>query len=322
MTSLVYFSALMVVALLPPSLAYPLAAAFGRLLCAIDVVHRNARIDAVVSRVGLSRSEAARQVRRSFELMVCDDLECWLIPRLDRRGLERLIRFEGLEHLDAALALGKGAVLCSGHTWGSRLGMAGLAMLGYRLVLARGWLHAGPSMSHRRWLAERYRRNIEKRLNVRFLTPGEREDSLAVGPLCVSALRKNEIVAFKPDVLFRSSGSGDVTLPFLNGTETFRPGGVLIARSCGSPVVSAHVHRPSRLFPGLLTLRPLEVGHADVRSAVQAQAERLEDEIRKDPACWSAWSMRSRWRRTLTHNEQTVDQLASSGFGEAFGRES
>src|SRR5580658_7732874 len=58
---------------------------------------------------------AAQQVSRDwFRLVSCEAVD---VKRLRRSGrpLLRLVEIHGREHLEAALAAGKGAVLCTGH---------------------------------------------------------------------------------------------------------------------------------------------------------------------------------------------------------------
>ena len=58
---------------------------------------------------------AAQQVTREwFRLASCETVD---VKRLRgrARSLRRLVEFRGREHLEAALAAGKGAILCTGH---------------------------------------------------------------------------------------------------------------------------------------------------------------------------------------------------------------
>jgi lauroyl/myristoyl acyltransferase len=316
--SLPYLSFLTLVSLLPLALGYRVARAVGRVLCALDGARRKASAASLAARLGIDRAEAERITRRSFELMCCDDLEGWLVPRLGKESIGRLISFEGLDHLDAALARGKGAVLYSGHIWGSRLCIVGLALLGYRVVRVRrnrryqgqgherGWLRRhesgkGDAFQRRpfdryRGFATnkaRYRRTFETKLGGRSVGSVEPGRSVETGLMCVSALRKNEIVVLKPDLLFRkNTRPGDLDVNFLNGEETFRTGGALIARAAGAPLLSVWVHRPADLLPSRCVIGPPVEVHGDVRVAVEAQAAQMEAHAREDPASLCAWLCR------------------------------
>jgi lauroyl/myristoyl acyltransferase len=308
--SLAYLSFLTLLSLLPLPLAYRVARGMGRVVCALDVARRKASTAALASRLGIDRPQAERIARRSFELMCCDDLEGWLVPRVSKELVGRLIRFEGLDHLDAALGRGKGAVLYSGHIWGTRLCVVGLALLGYRVVrVRRSRRHqlrgeGGNPGPVRRWLFDRYRgvaynkaryrKTYETKLGGRILGSVDHDGSMVTGLLCVGALRKNEIVVLRPDLLFRdNTRPGDVDVTFLNGVETFRPSGALVARAVGAPLLSVWVHRPAGLLPSRCVIGPPVEVVGDIRVAVEAQAARMEAEVRRDPASWTAWLMRS-----------------------------
>jgi len=108
--------------------------------------------------------------------------------------------------------------------------------------------------------------------------------------MCLSALRRNEIVALKPDVVSRKNvHAGDLELTFLNGPETFRPGGALMAKLADAPLIPIWIHLPMDQLPGRCVIGPPLYVQGDVRTAVQAQAALMEAEVRNDPACWSAW---------------------------------
>ena len=48
-------------------------------------------------------------------------------PRLDRKKIQRYVTFEGIEHVQQALALGKGAIILTGHFGNWELLAAGIS---------------------------------------------------------------------------------------------------------------------------------------------------------------------------------------------------
>ena len=302
-----HISLLALLSLLPLPLAYRLARGLGRLKCVLDVRRRDLCMDALVARLGIDRDEARRMARRAFELQSCENLENWLVPRVREDSIGRLIRFEGLEHLDAALARGKGVVLYSGHIWGTRLCIVGLGLLGYRMVTVRRRRDFDDQPVHR-WLFDRYRRAVESGLGGRILAAVGRDGSMAIGALCVNALRRNEIVALKPDRLFKKTlRPGDIDVPFLNGMARFRPGGVLLARATGAALLSLWIHRPDDFLPGRCVIGPpiLDDG-GDVRLVVEAQAAQMEAHVRLDPACLRPWLARWPTRRRYSRSRASA----------------
>ncbi len=285
--SLGYVATLALVSLLPRRLAYPLARRLGQLRYLAWGKQRERRVAYVELRLGLGRARAEAVVRRSFELGTAEDLEYWLIPRLTRANVGRVIRFEGLEHLDAALGRGRGAVLSCGHVKGSHLCVVGLGLLGYRITLLRADPSAWPRDRIRRWFRGRYVRTIEKLPSCRLLYVDPSDRGLALGVQCVAALRRNEIVGLKPDLSFRFQQPGDVDVTFLGEEVKFAVGGALAARASGAPLLHAHLHRSDGDGPVSCTLNPPEEASGDLAALVRRQAERLEADVLADPAAWN-----------------------------------
>jgi KDO2-lipid IV(A) lauroyltransferase len=73
----------------------------------------------------------ARAVREYFRNHYVDRLCIFLFPRMDADAVRRLVEFEGLERLDAALEQGRGAVLAHGHFGPVHVPLVALARLGY-----------------------------------------------------------------------------------------------------------------------------------------------------------------------------------------------
>lgn len=76
-------------------------------------------------------ARARRQlVRRHFESLACALFETGLVWWASNARLLRLIRFEGTQHLHAALAQGRGALMLSAHFTPLEMGARGLTLLG------------------------------------------------------------------------------------------------------------------------------------------------------------------------------------------------
>jgi len=72
-------------------------------------------------------------LEESVEIISCDELDLFFYPRFGRGGFSRIVQVEGLEHLDAALEEGRGAILFSAHFGGAQGFLGVLAARGYRL---------------------------------------------------------------------------------------------------------------------------------------------------------------------------------------------
>jgi KDO2-lipid IV(A) lauroyltransferase len=119
---------------LPPRLVAGLGAAGGRLLCAISPERRAAlehELRAVLP--GRADREYRRLARASFANYGVSEIEVLLYPALNRERMERLVAIEGREHLDAALAAGRGVLLFQAHFGAFQMTMPAIGYGGYTM---------------------------------------------------------------------------------------------------------------------------------------------------------------------------------------------
>ena len=91
---------------------------------------------------------AAQQVTREwFRLASCETVD---VKRLRRgaRPLRRLVEIRGREHLEAALAAGKGAILCTGHFGSHDSGFSVLHASGFPVTTIGRWWYKYRPTSH------------------------------------------------------------------------------------------------------------------------------------------------------------------------------
>ncbi len=79
---------------------------------------------------GLDTSQRRALLKRHFESLGCALYETGLVWWASDARLRRLIRFDGVEHLQAALAQGRGALMLSAHFTTLEMGARGLTLLG------------------------------------------------------------------------------------------------------------------------------------------------------------------------------------------------
>src|ERR1700744_3130608 len=150
-----YLAVAPLLALLPVRLAYRAACLRGDWTYRCwprkrDEVLRNLRL---VLGEEFSADEAERVARDIFRIRSCEVIDLMLL-RGRAQALRRLVEIRGREHLDAALAGGKGAILCSAHFGSYLCAFSLLGASGFPVTSIGRWQHnytAGPSSAERRF---------------------------------------------------------------------------------------------------------------------------------------------------------------------------
>ena len=140
--------------------------------------------------------------------------------------LARLVRLEGREHVEAALARGRGAIVLTAHFTTMELAGRALASSLTRI----GFLYRPTHNEALSYALERFRTGYGGH-------PIPRDDIRAF----IGALRNNECVWYAPDQSYRKKGAEMVRLfgiPAATNTLTSR-----LARTTGAPVLPYFLHR-------------------------------------------------------------------------------
>ncbi len=147
------------------------------------------------------------------------------LPSATRAELLALVSFAGVEHLDAVLEAGRGAIIVTAHLGPYELGGACLAIRGYDTTavverLAPEVMQALASFREATGMQ---------------LIPLERA---ATGSL--RALRRNGTVLLVADRVVGDTTTG-VELPFAHGTRRVPTGPAYLSIASGAPVIVAHI---------------------------------------------------------------------------------
>jgi len=242
------------------------------------------------------KDAADRLARQWFRFASCQAIDVMRL-RGSGRGLRRLVEIRGREHLQAALADGKGAILCSAHFGSYDCAFSLLGASGFPVTTIGRWQHkytAGMSSAERRFwdlvLARRMRRH-RRRPNIE---PWAGRVQVAVQAAAV--LRANEVVTIAIDAPPLSSDMARaVEVPFLGRQARLLPGAVTLARLTGAPLLMCFMYRSADYRHQVLEISaPVEVPAEGNEAAAFARcAAEVTAAIKRSPAHWAYMASRA-----------------------------
>ncbi len=238
----------------------------------------------------LGRTALRRAGRDWFRFASCDAVDVMRL-RHGARPLRRLVTIRGREHLEAALAAGRGAILCSAHFGAYDSSFAVLHASGFPVTTIGRWQYkytAGLSRAERRfwdWAIARRVRRHRQRPNIEPW-PGRFE----VAVLAASALRAGEAVTICIDAPpLDGDKARAVSVPFLGQQARLVPGVVTLARLTGAPVLTCFLYRSADYRHQVLEISaPVPVA-GDTAAAFARCAAEVSAAIRRSPASWVYW---------------------------------
>jgi len=213
------------------------------------------------------RVRVARRMMRSYNQML---FEFFRLPHLSRAELLRSVEVVGREHLENAVARGRGVILASSHIGNWELGAVVVAHWGYTL-------HAVAGVQLSRWLTSAVR-ETKSELSIHTISY---EDGLRK---LLRALEHNDLVALMVDGDLYHHG-----VPVeLFGRETRWPSGpAVLAQRTGALVICGY---GERLGPGRFRIvmePPLDPASFPTAAALNAAvASTIERHIREHLDQW------------------------------------
>jgi len=219
--------------LLPPRLGYWLFGQFG-LLAARSGEGYRAVWDNVSHVLGwdISEERRARVVREAFSSQAKNYFDLFRLTSLSDAEIQHLVTLHGLEHLDAALALGKGVIVVSIHFGNLDLVAQVFALRKYPVVTVAE--HLRPEALYRYVSSLRASRGLRLIPADSFLRPVFR------------ALRRNEIVGLAADRDVTESG---VVVDFFGAPAKLPDGYAQLALRTGAALVPCFALRqPNNAF--------------------------------------------------------------------------
>jgi KDO2-lipid IV(A) lauroyltransferase len=262
---------------LPRRVMLFLAALIGNLYWLVmrndrEMVRRN------LSQIFSNPSGIHRAVRHTFICYAKYLVDYTRMDLLAEKHLRFLVQgFEGREHIDRAVARGKGGLILTGHLGNWEIGGIFLALMGYPLTVI-----TAPDMEAR---LHEYRLRLRREQKIKVITL---DDTLASSLAVLKSLQANELVALLGDRdLF---GKGIPVIFF--GRKIFFPlGPALLSYLSGAPLIPTFVlmdrnHKYLCLAEPPIFLQNTGNRDEDLAANTQRIAAILEKFIRLNPEQW------------------------------------
>ena len=285
------FLAAPVLARLPVALGYRIACWNGDLLFRYQAGKRTEVVRNLQLVLGNDLSPAvAQQVARDwFRLSSCRAVD---LKRLRRgtRPLQRLVEIRGREHVEAALAAGKGAILCTAHFGSHDCGFSVLHASGIPITTIGRWqqnYRVGLSSAERR-LWDFYLKPVRRHRQRPNIEPWPGRPQVAA--LAAAVLRANEVVTISIDAPpLADDRARAVDVPFLGRRARLLPGVVTLAQLTGAPVLMAFFYRKADYRHQVLEISAPVPVDGDTATAFGRCAAEVSAAIRRSPAHWECW---------------------------------
>lgn len=235
-----------------------------------------------------------REALRVFEEIGRNAYDFVRYPSLTAGERTKLVAIDGREHLDAAVAGGRGAIIVTGHLGSWEVLAAALSHEGYPLcALARPLRE--PRLD--RALAEHRRR-----MGV---------ETLSSEALPIRALRHLRRGGFLGVLADQRIKRGGVTVEFLGQRTRMTDGPARLAAASGAPIIPLGIRRLPDDTHRVTVLPPLPA-ESEVRRATQAVAHALEELISRAPEQW-IW-IHPRWETPARPSVSRASRLGRFVF--------
>lgn len=219
-------------------------------------------------------TQLAGAIKRAFASYARYWMEAFRLPGTSAAELEAGMVYDGLDHLERAVAGGRGVILAIPHLGGWEWGGAWMAAVGFPMTVVVESLDP-PELFE--WFAD-LRRSLG--ITIVPLGPGA-----AAG--ITKALHAGEVVGLLSDRDLVGNGIG---VTFFGERTTLPGGAATLALRTGAPLLTAAVFFEGSKHRGTISA-PLDTGRRgslreDIERITQDIAVRLEDYIRHAPEQW------------------------------------
>ncbi len=227
------------------------------------------------------------EIRRILKQFWCNHQKCllelFLLLRINKKNLAKLVEFRGLEHLDQALEARRGVILAVPHFGNERFLHIALASRGYPMNVLSAKYEDIPRVLSK----------LRLRTSSRFHNIGTVGDDLRWMFQC---LEKNEILQIAPT---GEPGKKGVRVKLLGQDVLFASGPARLALRAGAPFLPAFITRTPDDTHIVEILAPICFSPdgkpgANVTDVTRVFARTLEDRVHRVPEQfnWTWWVIR------------------------------
>ena len=283
---------------LPARLAYAVARAWGDLTFRIwpqreaELAHlRHLR---QVLDGGLLPEDLEGFARDFCRFRACEVVDLMQL-RGQARPLSRLVEIRGQEHLEAALAKGRGAILCSAHLGSYLSTFSLLHARGFPLTNVGRWdwnYHPELSSLERRFWDLAYARRVLRHRARPNIEPWQGRPEVVLQT--AAALRDNEVVMICSDPApIPADRARAVEAPFLGRRAALVPGVVTLAELTGAQLLMAFSYRLDDCRHQILEISPPISLEGGPEAAFGRCVAAMDAAIREHPRDWYFWFHRA-----------------------------
>ena len=283
------------VAFLPPVLAYGVAVLVGDLRYRFYREYRE-KVESALGYVfgeRLSHEACSRAARDWYRVQACETID---VMRLIGNGspLRRLVEIRGLEHVEAALAAGKGALVCTAHFGSSLCVWSLLGSLGLPICNIASWSYDDDRLSPVDRMLYRLLQNRPVIHHLRHPNIVRQRGKIGVAVQAAIFLRRNELVGIMIDHSEAGapsdSAAAHMSVDFLGCKATLLAGAPIIARLTGAQILVALMVRSPDWRHQVLEISPPISMQDGAQAAFLKCLAILEDAIYRNPGHWVKWN--------------------------------
>ncbi|MCX6344491.1 MAG: lysophospholipid acyltransferase family protein [Armatimonadetes bacterium] len=228
-----------------------------------------------------TEAEIQKIAKGVFKHFMRGAFEFFYLLSLSRDQIDAMIDMAGKEHLDEALARGKGCIIVTAHYGNWELLARKLVILGYKVnVIARDSDDAGMT-----GITQRIRESGGYKVFDR--------DQPIIGAF--RALKNNEILGILPD----QNDIGGIFVPFFGRLAATAVGPAVLSMKSGAPIVPVFAPRVENgkylaAAHPMIKFEPSGDEDRDKLELMTLVNKAIEDEVRRNPSQW-LW-MHDRWK--------------------------